>query len=114
MTDAEKNHSTTVDCDAPVDTSGGYILVDDGISPIAQRRNMIDKNEALIQAGTSTRTRYTSWPRTPASDLSDRLQDPEFATQYGNIKREADRMVNRLFSGRFTWFWRLWYGVRGL
>ncbi len=31
-----------------------------------------------------------------------------------HILREADRMTNRLFSGRFTWFWRRWYGVRGL
>ncbi|KKN62258.1 hypothetical protein LCGC14_0513950 [marine sediment metagenome] len=30
------------------------------------------------------------------------------------ILAEADRMTNRLFSGRFTWFWRLLYGVRGL
>ena len=30
------------------------------------------------------------------------------------ILAEADRMVARLFSGRFTWFWRLLYGVRGL
>ncbi len=26
---------------------------------------------------------------------------------------EADRMVNRLFSGRLTWFWRLWYALGG-
>ncbi len=30
------------------------------------------------------------------------------------ILKKADRMTNRLFSGRFTWFWRLVYGVRGL
>ncbi|KKL61398.1 hypothetical protein LCGC14_2195680 [marine sediment metagenome] len=29
------------------------------------------------------------------------------------ILAEADRMTSRLFSGRFTWFWRLWYALGG-
>ena len=67
-----------------------------------------------IQAGTTTKTRYVTYPRTPATDLSDRLLDPEFAIEYYKASGESDRMVNRLFSGRFAWFWRLCYGVRGL
>ncbi|KKM65448.1 hypothetical protein LCGC14_1491200 [marine sediment metagenome] len=67
-----------------------------------------------IRLGTTTKTRYVTYPRTPASDLSDRLLDPEFGIEYYKASGEADRMTNRLFSGRFAWFWRLWYGVRGL
>ncbi len=54
---------------------------------------------------------------TPRIDI--RPIDPrDFASELAKVTdrtlKEADRMVNRLFSGRFTWFWRLWYGVRGL
>ncbi len=63
---------------------------------------------------TSTKTSRVTYPRTPATDLQDALKDPEFAIAYHKASGEADRMTNRLFSGRFTWFWRLWYGVRGL
>ena len=66
------------------------------------------------QTGTSTKTSRVTYPRTPASDLQDRLLDPEFAIEYFKVSGEADRMTNRLFSGRFTWFWRLRYGVSGL
>ncbi len=66
------------------------------------------------QTGTSTKTRRVTCPRTPAGDLQDCLLDPEFAIEYYKASGEADRMTNRLFSGRFAWFWRVWYGVRGL
>jgi hypothetical protein len=65
-----------------------------------------------IRLTTSTKTRHVTFPRTPAGDLADRLLDPHFAVQYYKANGEADRMVNRLIYGRFTWFWRLWYARR--
>ncbi len=44
MTDQEKDKETTVACDAPLDPNAGVIRVDDGISPVAIRRKLIEMN----------------------------------------------------------------------
>ena len=49
MSDQEKNEDTTVDCDAPVSPNADVIHVDDGISPVAKRRRLTEKNEVLAR-----------------------------------------------------------------